>query len=349
MQARESGSLPIPPPALTTAPASATGKPVYPAGYFSSRHLNLEALFYLATLGGAEVCNLEDRVGNFVVGKEFDALWVRTGQKDVVVEQEEEYDEEVYRDMPDRLAEGLNPGLFVEEEDSLEKLFEKVRRSQRLRGRADVLTSCAVLVCGAFSFHTRVRRRADAYLVGRETTATSRACLCEVAVSVERDLSSEAQRNVEVEAVEILERSRAEEQCKEAVLESVLEAVPSLSPRSSYISYTPLYRSSRRPQSIRIASAPTSPLPVVLSVTSNVGTSQRELGHRDGEAANDDLVYRLSVGVEVLCWNTVVFVFDPAPLISPVPPRGAREHTEGQLPPRAASRLLLVAPRRVRS
>ena len=33
-------------------------------------------LLYLATLGGAGVCCLEDKVGNFVVGKEFDAIVV---------------------------------------------------------------------------------------------------------------------------------------------------------------------------------------------------------------------------------------------------------------------------------
>ncbi|KAL7625221.1 hypothetical protein AAE478_004436 [Parahypoxylon ruwenzoriense] len=36
--------------------------------------LDLGEVFYLATLGGARVCCLEDRVGNFAVGKEFDAL-----------------------------------------------------------------------------------------------------------------------------------------------------------------------------------------------------------------------------------------------------------------------------------
>lgn len=78
------------------------------------------------------MCNLEDRVGNFVVGKEFDALLIRTGQAEVREEEEGEEEEEVYRAMPDRLEVGMNPGLFVEEEDSLEKLFEKVRLFSRL-------------------------------------------------------------------------------------------------------------------------------------------------------------------------------------------------------------------------
>ncbi|CAJ2503397.1 Uu.00g107910.m01.CDS01 [Anthostomella pinea] len=38
--------------------------------------LSIAEVFYLATLGGARVCCLEDRVGNFAVGKEFDALIV---------------------------------------------------------------------------------------------------------------------------------------------------------------------------------------------------------------------------------------------------------------------------------
>ncbi|KAI1390832.1 guanine deaminase [Hypoxylon trugodes] len=36
--------------------------------------LDIPELFYLATLGGARVCGLDDRIGNFEVGKEFDAL-----------------------------------------------------------------------------------------------------------------------------------------------------------------------------------------------------------------------------------------------------------------------------------
>lgn len=39
--------------------------------------LTLPELFYLATLGGASLCRLDDRIGNFVVGKEFDALHIK--------------------------------------------------------------------------------------------------------------------------------------------------------------------------------------------------------------------------------------------------------------------------------
>ena len=38
--------------------------------------LALAEILFLATLGGAEVCSIEDKVGNFLVGKEFDALLI---------------------------------------------------------------------------------------------------------------------------------------------------------------------------------------------------------------------------------------------------------------------------------
>jgi guanine deaminase len=41
-----------------------------------SPELALAEIIYLATMGGARVCSLEDRVGNFIVGKEFDALLI---------------------------------------------------------------------------------------------------------------------------------------------------------------------------------------------------------------------------------------------------------------------------------
>lgn len=44
--------------------------------------LSLYECFYLATLGGARVCNLDAKVGNFEVGKEFDALVINTVDKE---------------------------------------------------------------------------------------------------------------------------------------------------------------------------------------------------------------------------------------------------------------------------
>lgn len=54
--------------------------------------LSLPECFYLATLGGARVCGLGDRIGNFVVGKEFDALVVDFGVQDGVMAPVEEED-----------------------------------------------------------------------------------------------------------------------------------------------------------------------------------------------------------------------------------------------------------------
>ena len=43
---------------------------------FASKPLTIPTLFWLATLGGAHVCNLEDKVGSLEVGKSFDAIVV---------------------------------------------------------------------------------------------------------------------------------------------------------------------------------------------------------------------------------------------------------------------------------
>jgi len=37
-------------------------------------HIEHAEGFYLATLGGAQVMGMEEKIGNFIVGKEFDAL-----------------------------------------------------------------------------------------------------------------------------------------------------------------------------------------------------------------------------------------------------------------------------------
>jgi guanine deaminase len=43
---------------------------------FSNRQLSVTTLLYLATLGGAQVCDLGKHVGSFEPGKSFDALVV---------------------------------------------------------------------------------------------------------------------------------------------------------------------------------------------------------------------------------------------------------------------------------
>lgn len=70
------------------------------------RSVSLEALFYLATLGGAHVCGLENRVGKLEGGYEFDALLINT------------YPATAHQ-AP------VNPGLYVHEDDTLSSAFEK--------------------------------------------------------------------------------------------------------------------------------------------------------------------------------------------------------------------------------
>ncbi|KAM0712184.1 hypothetical protein Q7P37_011278 [Cladosporium fusiforme] len=55
----------------------------------ADKALTLAQVFYLATLGGAEVLSLGDRVGNFAVGKEFDAVWVSSEPLSVMTVREE--------------------------------------------------------------------------------------------------------------------------------------------------------------------------------------------------------------------------------------------------------------------
>ncbi len=45
----------------------------------TDKPLSIPTLFYMATLGGASLCKAEDRIGNFMPGKQFDALRIRPG------------------------------------------------------------------------------------------------------------------------------------------------------------------------------------------------------------------------------------------------------------------------------
>jgi guanine deaminase len=63
--------------------------------------LSIDEVFYLATLGGAQVCCLDERIGNFAAGKEFDALLIDSNSS--------------------------RPGIMamVEEHDSTKTVFDK--------------------------------------------------------------------------------------------------------------------------------------------------------------------------------------------------------------------------------
>ncbi|KZT26374.1 Metallo-dependent hydrolase [Neolentinus lepideus HHB14362 ss-1] len=49
--------------------------------HFADKQLDIPALLHLATLGGAQVCDLDARVGSFAPGKAFDALLVSVSSK----------------------------------------------------------------------------------------------------------------------------------------------------------------------------------------------------------------------------------------------------------------------------
>ncbi len=82
--------------------------------------LSIATLFYLATLGGAEVCAMASRIGSLEVGKEFDALLVQTtshwGSRGVTG----------------------NPGCFVERTIRCRTVFE----SGCLRAMIGILARC---------------------------------------------------------------------------------------------------------------------------------------------------------------------------------------------------------------
>ncbi|KAJ9652025.1 hypothetical protein H2198_008726 [Neophaeococcomyces mojaviensis] len=73
--------------------------------------VSIDEAFYMATWGGAKVCGIGEKVGRFEVGKEFDAILVRT-----------EEDSE-----PDEHGLGGDVGVMtpVEEGDSVRTVFEK--------------------------------------------------------------------------------------------------------------------------------------------------------------------------------------------------------------------------------
>lgn len=65
----------------------------------ADKALTLSQVFHLATIGGAEVLGLDERIGNFAVGKAFDAAWIS--------------------------SEPLSAMTMRETDDSLSTLFEK--------------------------------------------------------------------------------------------------------------------------------------------------------------------------------------------------------------------------------
>ncbi|KAK5557783.1 hypothetical protein LTR46_003961 [Exophiala xenobiotica] len=74
--------------------------------------LSVWQCFYLATLGGARVCSLDDKIGNFQVGKDFDALVIQAHSDGVMT--------------------------MIQEQDNVETIFEKFLISGDDRNIAEV-------------------------------------------------------------------------------------------------------------------------------------------------------------------------------------------------------------------
>ncbi|PWY91769.1 guanine deaminase [Aspergillus sclerotioniger CBS 115572] len=79
--------------------------------------------FYLATLGGARVCGLQEKVGNFLVGKEFDALLVRADGEGVMAPVEEE----------DGIQEVFEKFLMTGDDRNIGRVFVKGREVHRIQ------------------------------------------------------------------------------------------------------------------------------------------------------------------------------------------------------------------------
>ncbi|KAI1612687.1 hypothetical protein EDD36DRAFT_383933 [Exophiala viscosa] len=75
--------------------------------------LSFEELVYLATMGGAEVCALDQTVGNFKVGKQLDALLVDVGLEDNINTSGHEHDDMAL----------LKKWVFMGDDRSIRKVF----------------------------------------------------------------------------------------------------------------------------------------------------------------------------------------------------------------------------------
>ncbi|BGP46792.1 hypothetical protein JCM10450v2_002640 [Rhodotorula kratochvilovae] len=126
---RDTSSAPSP-PSTTSTVVSADGES-RPAGFFAAKHLPVATLFYLATLGGAQVCCIDDRIGNFLVGKEFDAVLVQTAASAASAGEGEgrSIEEEVRRVLEGapqlERKEAYNPALLLAPDEPIERVFEK--------------------------------------------------------------------------------------------------------------------------------------------------------------------------------------------------------------------------------
>ncbi|WFD45363.1 guanine deaminase [Malassezia psittaci] len=95
----------------------------------SQETASLEILFYIATLGGAQVCGLDDHVGRFAKGYDFDALLV-----------------DPFLTQPG-CSTPANPGLYVQKDEPLASILEKWLFCGDDRNIVEVYV-CGRKVCG---------------------------------------------------------------------------------------------------------------------------------------------------------------------------------------------------------
>ncbi|OAV98254.1 hypothetical protein PTTG_00306 [Puccinia triticina 1-1 BBBD Race 1] len=108
-----------------------------PADNAPPRQLSIENLVYLATLGGARVCNLDDCVGNFAPGKQFDGLLIQTGVAAPLPHQpsgassdpdHRRFSEWILASQAKPYVDGTNPNFFIDDQKNqidLSHLLEK--------------------------------------------------------------------------------------------------------------------------------------------------------------------------------------------------------------------------------
>lgn len=84
----------------------------------SEKGLTVEELFYLATRGGAKVCSVEDKVGNFAVGMEFDACVISTSVHDQIMTMVEQ----------DSLRTVFNKFLMTGDDRNIEAVYVRGRQ-----------------------------------------------------------------------------------------------------------------------------------------------------------------------------------------------------------------------------
>jgi guanine deaminase len=120
----------------STLPASGAGPEPKPeakpetSGGFANRQLSVDTLFYLATLGGARVCDIDKHVGSFEPGKSFDALVVsvrpETGNP-LIWNDDVGRDEGEGEDIKDLLARWLERFLFGGDDRNILRVYVQGR------------------------------------------------------------------------------------------------------------------------------------------------------------------------------------------------------------------------------